>query len=103
MLDQVVKGFLAREVKAVPHVGGERQFGHLDRDVPATPDLGLAEIVLGEFAEIGQETLERIIARVDGLDDFVHGPGQRAGAGGNLTHHLLVGGSRLDGLVQAVA
>src|ERR1035441_109640 len=102
MLDNVVEGFLASEVEVVTPLRRKAQFGHLNRNIPTTPQAGPGQIVLREFAEVSQKAFEVVIARVDGPDDLIHFAGEGTGAGGNLIDGALIGGGGLDGLAQTV-
>ena len=43
--------------------------GQLHRDIDSAADAGMTEKILGVSAKIGDETVERIVLRINGPDD----------------------------------
>lgn len=81
VFDGVIEGFLKCEEEVVSELSGELDFRKIDGEEKSAADLGDAEEFLGVAAEVVGELVERIMLRVDGPDDSVHGAHEMAGGG----------------------
>src|SRR5205823_13153447 len=80
----IVQGFLDCEEKVVARVRGERARGHVGREVQPTANACRAKVILGVFAQVGDQARERVMFWVYSPHDFVHGSKDYARRGQDL-------------------
>ena len=73
MSDDVGNGFLRREKHIVPDLRGNGGAGQLGRHIQPVADAGHGEVFLGALANVSNQTIQRIVGRVDCPNDFIEG------------------------------
>jgi hypothetical protein len=84
VFDNVGHRFLGGQENVVARLRGNGRFGQLRRHIQAVAQARHRQIILGVFANIVDQTVQRVVGGVDRPDDFVQGAGGFAGGLGNL-------------------
>ena len=96
MFEHVMQRLFECQEQIVAHLRRKRPRRELHGHVEPATNARDTQKILRELAQIGYQTVERVVLRIDRPDDFIHGPRQLAGRVVNLVQIVR----RLMGIFQ---